>query len=301
MDGLQNLQFMVCGDKILLKLDYPARPDAPTGAPSRNEPASGRLRPDDVVALEIWDLEVSGQTLFAARAEPDFGACLAEGVEAIRRGGARTRSGFTLPDACRRIDAIFAGGGGLAGPVETALRAIGLPFHSGGAFAGERGGLDLLDAIGARAGLVVDVGQSAIKISSRAGRRRIPRDFERLPITRPLGDRGDPREPFRSFVAEALLAAMRDFGEADAIVLALPAELDDAGCPDGSSYPGLQGDRELASAVLARAGIPTARAVLLNDAELAALSAKCVVPAAATALVLTVGFGIGGALLLPRS
>jgi hypothetical protein len=94
---------------------------------------------------------------------------------------------------------------------------------------------------------------------------------------------------------------MEDFGEADAVVLALPAELDDAGCPEGSSYPGLQGDRDLVAAVLARAGIPEARAVLLNDGELAALSAKRVVPAAATALVLTIGFGIGGALLLPRS
>lgn len=254
-----------------------------------------------MVALEIWDLEVRGVTLFAARDEPDFGARLTEGVEAIRRGGAITRSAFKLPDACRHIDTIFAGGGGLAGPVEAELRAIGLPFQSGGAFAGEAGGLDLLDAMGARSGLVVDVGQSAIKISSRHDRRRFPRDLEQLPISRPLGDRGESREPFRSFVAGALAAAMRDFGEADAIVLALPAELDDAGCPEGSSYPGLQGDGDLVAAVLARAGIPGARAALLNDGELAALSAKRVVPAAATALVLTIGFGIGGALLLPRS
>ena len=259
-----------------------------------------RIRPAGVTAIEIWDLEVRGDTLFAARDEPDFGARLAEGVEAIRRGEATTRSRLTLPDACRDIDAIFAGGGGLRAPIEAALRAIGLPFHGGDAFVGEAGGLDLLDAMGALAGLVVDVGQSSIKISARSGRTRIPRDFKRLPVTRPLGDRGDPRDPFRGFVADALVAAMRDFGEADALVLALPAELDDAGCPDGSSYPGLQGDRDLAREVLLRAGIPGARVVLLNDAELAALSAKRVVPAASTALVLTIGFGIGGALLLPH-
>ncbi len=266
----------------------------------RAEDAHTRIRPAGVTALEIWDLEVRGETLFAARDEPDFGARLAEGIEAIRRGEARTRSRITLPDACREIDAIFAAGGGVSAAVEAALRGIGLEFHRGDAFAGEAGGLDLLDAVGARSGLVVDVGQSAIKISARAGRRRIPRDFERLPITGPLGDRGDPRDPFRSFVAGAVAAAMREFGEADAIVLALPAELDDAGCPEGSSYPGLQGDRELAAEVLARAGIPGARAILLNDAELAALSAKRVVPARSTALVVTIGFGIGGALLLPR-
>jgi hypothetical protein len=254
-----------------------------------------------VIALEIWDLEVRGVTLFAARNEPDFGARLAEGIEAIRRGAARTRSGFRVPDACCHIDALFAGGGGLTGSIEAELRAIGLPFHDGGAFAGEAGGLDLLDAMGARSGLVIDVGQTAIKISSRHDRLRFPRDLEQLPISRPLGDRGEPRDPFRSFVAGALTSAMRDFGEADAIVLALPAELDDAGRPEGSSYPGLQGDGDLVAAVLARAGIPGARAALLNDGELAALSAKRVVPAAATALVLTIGFGIGGALLLPRS
>ena len=282
--------------------------DAASGGPFTVAPTEScahtailpRLRPTGVIALEIWDLEVRGVTLFAAREEPDFGARLVEGVESIRSGSARTRSGFKVPDACRHIDAIFAGGGGLAGPIEDELRAIGLPFHSAGAFAGEAGGLDLLDAMGARAGLVVDVGQSAIKISARSFRRRYPRDLTRLPVARPLGDRGESRDPFRSFVAEALTLAMLEVGEADAIVLALPAELDDAGCPEGSSYPGLQGDRDLVAAVLARAGIPGARAALLNDAELAALSARRVVPAEATALVLTIGFGIGGALLLPR-
>ncbi len=267
----------------------------------RANAAHPRIRPHRVTALEIWDLEVRGETLFEARDAIDFGARLAEGIEAIRRGEATTRSRITLPAACRAIDAIFAGGGGVTAPVEAALRSIGLPFHHGGVFAGEAGGLDLLDAIGARAGLVVDVGQSSIKISSRAGRARIPRDFERLPVTRPLGDRGDPRDPFRDFVASAVAAAMRDLGEADAIVLALPAELDDAGCPDGSSYPGLQGDRDVASEVCARAGIPGARVLLLNDAELAALSAARLVAASATALVITVGFGVGGALLLPRA
>ena len=205
--------------------------------------AHPRLRPAGVTALEIRDLEVRGDTLFAARNEPDFAARLAEGIAAIRRGEARTRSRITLPDACRAIDAIFEGGGGFSDPIEAALLALGLPLHRGEAFVGEAGGLDLLDAV---------------------------------------------------------RAAMRDFGEADAIVLALPAELDDEGCPEGSSYPGLQGDRDVAAAVLERAGIPGARVIMLNDAELAALSAKRVVPPSATALVVTIGFGIGEALLLSR-
>jgi hypothetical protein len=266
----------------------------------RARDAHPRIRPAGVTALEIWDLEVRGDTLFAAQNEPDFAERLAEGIAAIRRGEARTRSRITLPAACRAIDAIFAGGGGVSAPIESALRALGLPLHRGEAFVGEAGGLDLLDAAGSLSGLVVDVGQSAIKISSRHGRARISRDFQRLPVTRPLGDRGDPRDPFRDFVADAVKAAMRDLGEADAIVLALPAELDDDGRPEGSSYPGLQGDRDVAAEVLRRAGIPGARVIVLNDAELAALSAKRVVPAEATALVVTIGFGIGGALLHPR-
>jgi hypothetical protein len=262
--------------------------------------ARTRIRPPGVVPLEIWDLEVRGDTLFAARGKDDFADRLAEGVAAIQRGDARTRSRITLPDACRELDTIFAGGGGITSEIAAALGAIGLAFHLGDTFAGEAGGLDLLEAAGARSGLVVDVGQSAIKISAREGRRRIRRDFDRLPLTPPLGDQGDPRDPFRDFVADGVRAAMRDFGEADAIVLALPAELDDDGRPEGSSYPGLQGDRDVATEVLKRAGIPGARVILLNDAELAALSAKRAVPAGATALVVTIGFGIGGALLLPR-
>ena len=132
--------------------------------------AHPRLRPAGVTALEIWDLEARGDTLFAARNEPDFGARLAEGIAAIRRGEARTRSRITLPAACRAIDTIFAGGGGFSGPIEAALRALGLPLHRGESFVGEAGGLDLLDAVGSLSGLVVDVGQSAIKISTRHGR-----------------------------------------------------------------------------------------------------------------------------------
>ncbi len=49
--------------------------------------------------------------------------------------------------------------------------------------------------------------------------------------------------------------------------------------------------------ILAAAGLARVPTLLLNDAELAAIGVATRPPIAAPTLVLTVGFGIGGALL----
>jgi hypothetical protein len=252
-----------------------------------------------VTPLEIWDLEIGGETLFEARDRPDFGDRLAAAVEAIRAGCTVTRSGFLLPPACRSIDAIFAGGGALDPRAIAALRSIGLPLHLAHpiAFPAEAGGLALLAELGEASGIVVDVGQSAIKLSHRLGRARFVRDLGRLPIAGPGVDPAAGREALRQFVGAAIIAGAAAIGDVRTVILALPAALDAEGRPGPSTYPGLEGDVDLARDAIARAGVAGARAWILNDAELCALSAKCVLPAGATALALTVGFGAGGALI----
>jgi hypothetical protein len=261
-----------------------------------------------VVALEIWDLLVEGVPLHVARDRPGFPEHLAQAVVALCQGTARCRSGIVPPERCRAVDTLFAGGGGLTAELEAALRTVGLPLHVSGqpAFVAEAGGRALLRSLGARSGLVVDIGQTALKISHGRGRARYPRDFSRLPLADAAGPTFDGRPALRRFLASALADAARAAGAVDAIVLALPAALDDAGRPGGCSYPGLAREAHedrarLVPDALLEAGLGHVPCVLLNDAELAALSARTVTPPEATTLVLTLGFGVGGALLLPAA
>ena len=84
-----------------------------------------------------------------------------------------------------------------------------------------------------------------------------------------------------------------------AMVFALPALVADDGTPAGSSYAGMQGERMLLPDALRMAGLADAPLLVLHDAELAALSAR--LDARLTGfrkvLVLTLGFGIGAALI----
>jgi len=100
------------------------------------------------------------------------------------------------------------------------------------------------------------------------------------------------------------------------LVLALPSALADDNTPEGCTYPGWEGCAELLPRIAARLddwiqGDPShpwrvaeGRILLLNDAELAARSARLQSSAVASriTLALTLGFGPGAAILdpLPR-
>lgn len=84
-----------------------------------------------------------------------------------------------------------------------------------------------------------------------------------------------------------------------ALVFALPAKLDDDGTPHSSNYAGMAGDRALLSDALEMGGLAGLPLFVVNDAELAALSARLDPRLAGfrKVLVLTLGFGIGAALI----
>ncbi len=67
--------------------------------------------------------------------------------------------------------------------------------------------------------------------------------------------------------------------------------------PEGSSYIGMKGDASLIPDSLDLAGLSPRIALLLNDAELAAVSAGVDPRVRGKVLVLTIGFGVGAALL----
>jgi chitin deacetylase len=81
-------------------------------------------------------------------------------------------------------------------------------------------------------------------------------------------------------------------------VVALPGELAEDGTPGASSYQGTQNHRDLLPDALQQAHLSPATIGVINDAELAAVSASLLPEAAEKTLVLTLGFGLGAALLM---
>jgi hypothetical protein len=153
---------------------------------------------------------------------------------------------------------------------------------------------------------VVDVGQTAIKTLSRAGRHVHERDLEALPF-RLIGEdgtsRGAPTERLATFLSTALAALEVPSPAQDPrVLLALPCPIEDDLLPGPCTY-GWQGDRGLLPAVFLSPAGPwpdrEVRVDVLNDAELAAEAARrsFVLEPGSRVLCLTLGFGPGGALL----
>jgi hypothetical protein len=248
-------------------------------------------------------------------------------VDAMRREGHGDEAigramGATLVSAVadlhrrHRFESVFVGGGLLELPgLEAAVREATLPveiaFSSDRAFAAEAGGRSVLAENSGPDGIVVDVGQTSIKLSGSGVRRLWERDFETLPL-RLIGT---PRPPvtaagttaFAAFIADAIAELLAASAPRDPlIVLAMPCPLEDDLAPGACTY-GWEGHDALLPEVFRILderhrpwpGAAYPEALVLNDAELAAASARTVLapPAGARVLALTLGFGPGGALL----
>lgn len=235
-----------------------------------------RFRAPGLVPLEIWDIELGAALLYE---QPDR---LFFSLELLRGGRAKTRWSRSPLEKAIGFDGLFLGGG----------RSIAVPATSypvavspDGPFVGELGGFGLLGGDG----IVVDVGQTSIKVMARSGRRTIPRDVGALPVRAPGNpdrDVADQRQRSREFLASALRGAKR-------IVLALPCELDDRGVPGRCSYVGWEGDEGLVPDALRLAGASGADVRLLQDSELAALSAP---PLGKRTLSVTLGYAVAACL-----
>ena len=268
----------------------------------KQSPELVRYRHPRVVPLELWDLWMGERILWDTIRDPDFPHILHKSLIDLRAGFGATRSDGPVPPEIRGFDALWLGGGGCDASLRHGLRDLPIPayFAETEAFAGERGGLALL-AQGGCAGCVVDLGQTQLKVSTAEKRWTFARDFNALPVRDDEAEceHAAQRLRLREFIASSL----RECGaQQEAVVFALPARLGDDGSPEGSSYAGMRGDAQLVPDALALAGLVPRIVFLLNDAELAALSALAdvrVSPAERT-LVLTLGFGLGAALLLPE-
>jgi hypothetical protein len=219
-----------------------------------------RIRPDGVEGLELWDLVVpEGGVISDHIGRPAFAGILERAIDSIRTAAALTRSGKDLRRAAGFDQVVVTGGG------------VGQPFFF------EEGGF----ALGGPDALVVDLGQTSVKVS-RAGHPRA-----RI-------DRGSPSESAKALLGKGM--ASSGSNPPPVAVVGLPAELDDEGVPGPSTYDDLTGNAKLVETVLAGLGWTSTRALVLNDAELAAATVALRAPPGKT-LVLTIGFGVGGALV----
>lgn len=262
-----------------------------------------RLRPPGILPLELWDLLTpDGSILWDHMQSPHFGAVLCAVMEQAWRGTAVTRSEGRVSMEARAFHTLHLTGGG-APAVLDAMRHgpwSRATLSREPAFGAALGGQALLSAQKLD-GWVLDVGQSGIKLSHESKRLQHPRDWIRLPLRDDdqMADIEDQRAGLRSCIASLLTEMHHACSRWPAgLVAALPSRLDDQGVPEGSSYIGMNGDRSLLADAMLQAGMPAIPLFVLNDAELAAVSARHEFEIVPPALVLTIGFGVGGALIL---
>lgn len=261
-----------------------------------------RVRPQGILPLELWDLlTADGSILWDHMSSPRFGEVLCEVITQVWQGTAATRFEGRVSQEVRGFQTLhLAGGGSIV--VLDAMRAgpwSRTTISSEAAFAADRGGRALLASQGVD-GWVLDVGQSSFKLSGGELRMHQARDWSRLPLREDgmAANFDEQRKELRRCLAAFLMEMRQAAGEwPRGLVVALPSKLDDDGVPEGSSFIGMGGDADLVRDVMKMAGMPELSAFVLNDAELAAVSARHEFALVKPALVLTLGFGVGGALV----
>ena len=274
--------------------------------PQKSNPQ--RIRHPNIRPLEISDVWVAGSTLWDWSRAPGFASVLRRALERWRDNDCANPWNEAAPAGLQGFDAVFVAGGRAEDDLlRTELSALpcAVVFGEEPLFGGERGGFELLQSRNL-SGWVADLGKSQLKLSAPGWRWNFPRDWTRL---RPPWEASKieipaQRRRLREFIALKFQAAMAESGlRPQSLVFALPCPVDDDGTPAPSSYVGMGGDGALLRDAMALAGLPDLPLLVLNDAELAALSAHSDARLAGfrKVLVLTLGFGIGAALIQVRS
>ena len=272
--------------------------------PISRGPVVQRIHHPGIIPLEVGDLWVDGAVVRERMLEWGFPRALRRVIELLFEGRGATRSNGPLAPSVAGFEAVFFTGGRAN---EEDLRAVVADsrwetrFSPAGVFSGASAGLSLLEQQGLT-GWVLDLGHSQLKLAACDRVWTFPRDLTRLRASHTSSLRRIPvqRRRLREFLALKLQIVMAETGcRPESLLIALPSRLDNDGTPDASDYAGLCGYRELIPDTIELAGLADVAAFVLNDAELAALSARAD-PALASCrkiLVLTLGFGIGAALV----
>lgn len=245
---------------------------------------------EGILPIELWDVLVGDDTLFALRDDARFYPSLVTAVLALRAGRAVRADGARLAP-CPWEAVALVGGALDESRARDAFDAAGValdvvaadPFF---ASAHAREALAAEDPRHATA-VVIDVGQTAIKVTSASARLHRARD---------TGAVVDPRGELVGQIASALEGLEPSF-----VLLALPCEIDTTSGAivlGASTYPTKGEGAGFIREILARAGYAGVPAAVVNDAILAAWALARRAPSYSRArLVLTVGLGVGAALV----
>jgi hypothetical protein len=262
-----------------------------------------RVRCSEIMPIEVGDLWVDGAVLRERISDWGFVPALRRTIAILHAGQGATRSNGALPRDVERFDAVFLAGGRVQEKgLQKGLSGLPCALVVGeGAYTGIQGGFELLKMRGL-AGWVLDLGQSQLKLATGHQLWKFPRDFSRLRSDHHVSPLEVPaqRRRLREFLSLKLQLALADTQQRpQAVVVALPTSLSEDGTPGTGDYAGMKQDRTLLPDALALAGLSGTPLLMLNDAELAAFSARQDprLVQFRKILVLTLGFGIGAALV----
>jgi hypothetical protein len=262
-----------------------------------------RIHDPEIVPLEVGDLWVDGAVVWERMVEWGFHRALRRAIELLFEGRGATRSNGPLTSSVAGFEAVSLVGGRAHEDMRHAMSDSRWQTHFGatGVFAGASAGSSFLQRHGL-SGWVFDLGHTQLKLASGDRFWTFPRDATRLRATHTSSPRQIPthRRRLREFLALKLQIVMAETGQRpEALLFALPSRLARDGTPDVSDYAGLCGYRELIPDALELAGLADVTAFVLNDAELAAFGTRDDPGLAGyrKILVLTLGFGLGAALV----
>ncbi len=232
--------------------------------------------------LELWHGMAGRATLYQLRDDKSiYFRALAEFLDDLHEGAARTAGGDDL-GAAAGFERLILTGGDAAG----ASAALARPhvLADPGPFAARRGAEAVWREFGFARPLALDLGQSRLKIMDLAGARTVERDPAYLPYGRGALDADTGRERLREWLRPHIP------DDCDGVVLGVPAAISLSGRAESCTFPGLFGDLEGSFGAL----FAGKRWVVVNDAVLAARGYPP--ERGEKTLVVTLGFGVGGAL-----
>ncbi len=271
-----------------------------------------RWLPEGVSPIELWDLPVGGELLYARLGSEQVTRLRSRGVaesEIDRRLGDALGEALLLLEQKRGrgLGEVVASGGLSRRPglLEAAARVSGLA-------------IELDPDVTANAPLIIELGQTRLKLTCASHRLVVPRPLELLPIHRTEDGRPAAQVAREQgarllvHVASVVLGFLRAQAIAlgPEVILALPCAIDFEGplpspLPQGGrgdalgpcTYAGLGSGWPMALMRRVAASLspePSLAVRLINDAELAAFRAQQRRPAA-EGLAITLGFGPGAA------
>lgn len=241
-----------------------------------------------LAGIELWRGVSRGATLFQLRDDkPHYFSALREFLVQLHSGNARSEDELLAAKGFSHL--VLCGGEAGHPALERAMTGGELPFSvridTGGAYAAREGALRIFRTMGWEHGVALDLGQLHLKVITCDRSVSIPRNAERLPF----GAHAIDAESGRAAMREMLRGALATIPCPDGVVLGLPVAIDAEGAAAPATYPGLFGPVEPIFAELF--DCPWA---VMNDAVLAAVGFEPEQPG--KTLIVTLGFGIGGAL-----